>query len=143
MVIELVVPPRRQREQIIHAACGDLPDPGVAARIADAEQPTPAVAARAAAVVRCIHTELPANEVSLALAHLVSNTLAAQGHGRLRMEDADTAVKHYGPAFVRCATDLLAMADGLHQRRATRLCIHGPLAQEGPRLDAGLDADPT
>ena len=58
MIIELPVPPKKQRERIIRAACLDLLDaPGVA-RIAESASLAPAVVTRAASVVHSIREEL-------------------------------------------------------------------------------------
>lgn len=126
MVIELPVPPRKQRERIVREVCGDmLPDKAVA-RIADAEFMAPAIIARAASVVRTIRDELPASDVPKAIEHLVESTLVAQGHAALRKGDSDRLPDHYDPGFIHADADLAALAQGIAQTKSGRLCLYGP-----------------
>ncbi len=126
MVIELPVPPRRQRERIVRAACqGLLPERSVR-RIAEAETLAPAVIARAASVVRAVRDELPAGEVPKAIEHLISSTLEAQGYRPLDREGAYRLPDFYDAAFVNASADLSAIADGIASSRSARLCLYGP-----------------
>jgi hypothetical protein len=81
LVMDLPLPPKTQRERIVHDACGDMLTTASLSRIAAAESLAPAVIARAASVVRAIRADLPADSVSGAIEHLVGNTLIAQGMG--------------------------------------------------------------
>jgi SpoVK/Ycf46/Vps4 family AAA+-type ATPase len=126
MVMELPVPPRRQREAIVRAACGDMLDGEFARRIAGSDVLAPAVIARAASVVRCIRDDLDDTDVPRAVAHLVSSTLEAQGYGRLQLEDAAALPDTYDPDFIRADADLAAVAAGLSRTRSGRLCLYGP-----------------
>lgn len=125
VVMELPVPPQRQREQIILAACKGLVDAATAAQIAQADTLAPAVVARAASVVESIRTGLSAEGAQLAVRRLISNTLSAQGHSRLPVSAVDLGAV-YDPAFVRCEVDLLDLAEGLRDTKAGRLCLYGP-----------------
>ena len=126
LVLEIPVPPRRQRERIVASACGDLLDAPAVARIVEAEALAPAVLTRAAAVVQAIRTELPADRISRAVEHLVESTLIAQGHPRLRRGDANGLPDHYDPRFINVDADLAAIAQGLASSKSGRLCLYGP-----------------
>jgi transitional endoplasmic reticulum ATPase len=125
MVLELPVPPKRQRQAIIRQACDGLLDEETVLRIAEVETLVPAVVSRAASVVRTIRADLGAAAAQDAVVQLVSGTLAGQGHGRLPARTGASAAP-YDPALVRCDTDLAALAAGLQPGRAGRLCLYGP-----------------
>lgn len=126
MVIEVPVPPRRQRERILQTVCGDLADAPTLARMARAEALAPAVAERAASVVRAIRGEFDAAGQARALAWLTSRTLEAQGHDGLDAQPAGALPAHYDPALLNADTDLALLADGLACGRGARICLYGP-----------------
>ncbi|MGH8546517.1 MAG: AAA family ATPase, partial [Gammaproteobacteria bacterium] len=126
LVMELPVPPKTQRERIVHDACGDMLSTASLCRIAAAESLAPAVIARAASVVKAIRADLPADSVSSAIEHLVGNTLIAQGHGPLQRSEASRLPEHYDPRYINADADLSAVAEGLCRARSGRLCLYGP-----------------
>jgi len=129
MVIELRVPPRRQRERIIRSVCGHLLDAKAAVRLAESEHLAPAVIARAAAVVSSIQGELgELGELGAASAIelLVNQTLQAQGHPSLRKAGRHAAVDFYDPALVCADANLDEVMQGLQHAGSGRLCLYGP-----------------
>lgn len=126
MLVEVPVPPRAQRERILFASCGDLADAPTLARMARAEALAPAVAERAASVVRAIRGEFDQAGAARALEWLASSTLEAQGHPALDAGAAAQLPAHYDPAILNADTDLTALARGLEHRRSARLCLYGP-----------------
>lgn len=126
MVIELPIPPRQQRELILTATCGDLIDARAVARIAESEVLAPAVAARAASVVRSINDKLGAHASKQAVERLIGNTLQAQGHPAILRNDPNRLPETYDPAFLHADADLEALADGLARNRQGRMCLYGP-----------------
>ena len=126
MVFELPVPPRKQRERIIQAACNDLLDAASVARIAESDALTPAVVARAASVVRPIRDVLGAVGAAAAVELLIGNTLEAQGLARIRRDDPNRLPELYDPGFINADTDLARLAAGLCRSRSGRLCLYGP-----------------
>lgn len=126
MVIELSIPPRNQRQRILEGVCGDLLDSRAIARIAESEALAPAVAARAASVVRSIHNELGVQASNLAVELLICNTLEAQGHPSIKRCDPNRLPETYDPAFIHADADLAKLAEGLARSRQGRLCLYGP-----------------
>lgn len=126
VVIELTVPPRKQRERIILHACAGLLDAKQVTRIAEAEELAPAVVTRAAAVVRSVESELASFGVAHAIEHLVSSTLEAQGHPPLLRNRASRLPEIYDPLFIHADANLVEVADGLIQSQSGRLCLYGP-----------------
>ena len=126
MVIELQVPPRKQRERIIQDLCGDMLTVKGMERIAAAERLTPAVIARVASVIGAIRGELPDEQASAAIEHLVGSTLEAQGHAPLRKNDATRLPDYYAVSLVNAGANLDDVAEGLAKTKAGRLCLYGP-----------------
>lgn len=126
LVIELTVPPQRQRETIAQDLCKEIVHPTAVSRIAASEDVTPALIARASKVVRAIKEELPEEKRVTALEHLVETTLVAQGHAPLKPHSAYRLPSYYEPAAVNADIDLVTLADNLMQSRSGRLCIYGP-----------------
>lgn len=126
LVIEMPIPPRRQRQRILEQTCGDLVAAPHVARLADVEPLAPAVVTRAAAVVRAIGEHLDQPQRADALNRLIDSTLQAQGHPGLRRHDPSRLPELYDPAFIRADADLAQVAEGLGHVRAGRLCLYGP-----------------
>jgi SpoVK/Ycf46/Vps4 family AAA+-type ATPase len=126
MVLELPIPPKRQRERILKETCADLIDPTTMGRIAEAEVLAPAVVTKAAAVVRTISEDLGAGGTAAAFELLIGNTLDAQGHPPISKNDPNRLPEVYDPAFIHADTDLKKVAAGLVQARSGRLCLYGP-----------------
>ena len=126
LVLELPIPPRRQRERILHAVCDGLLDARAVARVAEMEHLAPAVVARAASVVGCIRDELGVDQCGAAIEEMIGNTLEAQGKRRVPKDDPNRLPEVYDPAIINSDMDLIAMADGLAHARAGRICLYGP-----------------
>lgn len=126
MVIELPIPPKKQRERIIREACSDLLDDQGVARIAESESLAPAVVTRVASVVRSIRDELGEAGTANAIERLIGNTLEAQGHRPIRRNDPNRIPEVYDPAFIHADTNLVEVAAGLVHSKSGRLCLYGP-----------------
>ena len=126
MVIELRVPPRKQRERVVRRLCGELLPADSIARIVAADSLAPAVIARAASVVGAIRERLLKNELPQAVERLIGNTLEAQGHEPLKRIDTCRLPDFYDPAFINASVDLAAVAGGLATIKSGRLCLYGP-----------------
>ncbi|KFN50786.1 AAA family ATPase [Arenimonas composti] len=123
LVLELPIPPQRQRRRIAEHACGDLAGETSLARLAAAEALSPATLVRAASVVRAVAGELP--DPDAALQRVVGRALEAID---AQLPDADPllAPGAYDLAFLNTEVDMAALAQGLERRRAGRLCLYGP-----------------
>ena len=145
VVFELPVPPKKQREKIARLASGDVLSDAIAARIAEAEFLAPALVTRAAAVVGAIQGKLPqadlkdvvlvtevekevptSMQTDAAMELLLNNTLIAQGHQRLKKNNANALPQIYDPAFICADSDLSLVASGLAKSKSGRLCLYGP-----------------
>ena len=125
-VIEMPVPPRKQREKIINSVCNGLVSDSCINRLAESEKVAPAVIARVASVVRSIKDELAAQSIPASIEMMVESTLKAQGH---RVKIADTGCQlpgYYDPAFINTEIDLNKLASGLVKNKNCRICLYGP-----------------
>lgn len=126
IVIELPVPPKTKRVQIIREACADMVDASTLERMAESNTLSPAVVSRAASVVRAVKETMGPSGVAQALEFLINNTLEAQGHKALRQCNSDSFSDIYDPAFIQADCDLSRVAMGLQARPSARLCLYGP-----------------
>ncbi|SDC86496.1 AAA family ATPase [Paraburkholderia lycopersici] len=126
MVIELPVPPKRQRCKIIGMTSGDLLEPAAIERLAGSEVLAPAVVTRVASVVRTIRDELGAERAGAAMERLINGTLKAQSQELVEAGERACLPKTYDAAFIRADSDLVAVAAGLGAHRSGRLCLYGP-----------------
>lgn len=126
VVLELRVPPRPQREKMLIQYCGDLAPPDSIRRLADAEALAPAVAARAAAVIRSVREKIDAEAQSSAVELLINQTLQAQGHKALARRRVGVVADLYDRAFINADVDVDLLTSGLIAARSGRLCLYGP-----------------
>ncbi len=126
MVIEMPIPPRRQREKIIKKACQDMVSQECMGYLADIEELAPAVITRTISVLRCIRDELPRQTVEASLRDMIRSTLKAQGHRVRPGMDANRLPTYYDPSFINTETDLKALARGLSGNKSGRICLYGP-----------------
>ena len=126
MFFELPSPPKQQRERILQSICGDFLDSVTSVRIAEAENLTPAVIARAASVIRSIENKIDKSKLPGTIQYLVSSTLEAQGHRPIKQNDPNRLPDTYDPAFINADVVLSTIAAGLAVSRAGRLCLYGP-----------------
>ena len=126
MVIEMPVPPRRQRRKILRENCRELLSEQDVERIAAAETLAPAVVTRAGSVVTAIKDNLAQPERAPAVELIINNTLEAQGYRRIPREDQNQLPAVYDPTFIHTDADIESVAAGLHQASTARLCLYGP-----------------
>jgi SpoVK/Ycf46/Vps4 family AAA+-type ATPase len=126
MVLELPLPPKKQRERILLNNCGNLLGAGHIARIAEVEHLAPAVVARTIAVISSIQEELDSDARARAFEQLINNTLEAQGHPPIKKQDPNRLPEFYDPAFINADGELADIAAGLEKVKSGRLCLYGP-----------------
>jgi SpoVK/Ycf46/Vps4 family AAA+-type ATPase len=126
MVIELPVPPKLHRTKIVKSVCGDMISNSSLKRMAEVENLSPAVISRAASVIRCIEDNIEKPKLSSSIEFLVSNTLEAQGHRPININDPNRISEIYDPTFINADTDLKSISMGLASSKAGRICLYGP-----------------
>ena len=126
VVIELTVPGKTQRANIIKSVGSDLLSNQTVQQLAEAEELSPAVVSRAVRVIKAIRGEFSEEETSDAVAQLVDSTLVAQSHAPLKLRNANQLPDFYDPAFVNADVCLEQIASGIAQSGSARLCLYGP-----------------
>ena len=126
VVIELTVPGKTQRANIIKSVGSDLLSNQTVQQLAEAEELSPAVVSRAVRVIKAIRGGFSEEETSDAVAQLVDSTLVAQSHAPLKLRNANQLPDFYDPAFVNADVCLEQIASGIAQSGSARLCLYGP-----------------
>ncbi|ADR34385.1 AAA ATPase central domain protein [Sulfuricurvum kujiense DSM 16994] len=123
MVIEIPVPPKAKRREIIQNNSGDFLSDTVIEKIAKNENVSPAIITRAAKVVQAIQDHM--QEPSKAFEMIVENTLKAQGFRGLEKEGIIELPSSYDPSFVNTEHDLKALVAGIAKHQSARICLYG------------------
>ncbi len=125
LVIEMPIPPKKQRLRMIQQLCGEQLSSDSQNRLASAEALSPAVLSRAHQVVGLIRAQQPDIVAESAIEHLVSGTLKAQGYRPLLRQDPNQLPEYYDPALLKTDVSIEKIATGLAQHAAGRLCLYG------------------
>lgn len=126
MVMELPIPPKQQRARILQNCCGDLLDAPTISRVAELEKLAPAMATRAAAVLRQVQGDLPASLApASAFGLLINGTLKAQKQKTWKASAAPALPDVYDPAFIQTDSNVQTLAAGLQAAPAARICFYG------------------
>jgi transitional endoplasmic reticulum ATPase len=124
-VLEIPIPPKKQREVIIREHCnGILDDKGVKTLSACTEL-APAVITRAAKVVNALGDQFSQEKLSETFQGLIHKTLTAQGHQGLKKDSVDCLPDFYDPDLINCDADLKELAEGIKNHGSARICLFG------------------
>lgn len=121
MAIEVPIPKKQKREEIIKQYSSDLLDTQTITKLAQHENIAPALISRTAKVVSSLDTK----ESAKAFEHILNNTLKAQGYDEIRGFSSLALPNSYDPAFINCDMDLTHLTEGIKQHQNARLCIYG------------------
>ena len=123
IALELPVPPKRKREEIIRKHCGDLVGEKTINTISGSETVAPALVTRAAKVIASAEEIEDKDE---AFTHLIDQTLQAQGYPGIKPANSTLSLpKSYDPTLINTDTDLEALAEGIKRNPNARLCFYG------------------
>lgn len=122
MSIEIPIPPKKTRVEIIKKYSQNILDEKTLQMLAANEDISPAVISSATKVVGSLQN---ANQVE-AFTRLLNNTLKAQGYGEIAKNGGVLLPSNYNPAFINTTTDLNALASGIKESKNARLCLYGP-----------------
>ena len=125
VVIELPIPPKRQRERIVRECSGDRLGKALVGKLVEHEEMTPAVIARAARIGRSLNPR-PGKRLDATVEYLVDATLKAQGFDPLERSQAQLLPSFYSPSLINADVPLDGLISGLHKHPEARLCFYGP-----------------
>lgn len=136
-IIELGVPPRVQRKQLVQRYAGAMVNASDGGRIAESTNVTPALLSRACSVVASAQRRAGSVGASDAVIRLIDSTLRAQGEPAL-LTRADALPAYYDPRFLTTDVDLALIAEGIRRERTARICLYGPPGTGKSALGAWL-----
>ena len=123
MSIEIPIPPKAKRKEIIEKDCAGILTEKSIDKIAKNEAIAPALVTRAAKVVNSIagsHTDK-----DKAFENILNNTLKAQGYPKIQNSTADELPESYSPSYINTDTDLEELAKGVKVHPNARICLYG------------------
>lgn len=125
MVLEIKVPPKKQRMSFIQQHCHDGLSSQYQEALANVEQLSPAILRRSYRVAKTAQLENEQLTVQESMTRLVSNTLKAQGLRGIKLQDSNALPKFYDLNYINCKANLTQIADGIQQHGFGRLCLYG------------------
>lgn len=118
--IELPIPPKSKRVEIIENYSNNTLDDKTKELLAINENVAPALITNATKVLNTANSSS-----SKEFRHIVSNTLKAQGFGEIVDSDAVSLPSVYNPKFINTDTNLEELAKGIKNNPNARLCLYG------------------
>lgn len=125
MVLEIKVPPKKQRMNFIQQHCGEEVNVVYQEALANVEQLSPAILRRSYRVAKMAKANNSDLIVQESMTRLVSNTLKAQGFKGVKLQDSNALPKFYDLDYINCKSNLAEIASGIQQHGFGRLCLYG------------------
>lgn len=119
------MPPKKQRRSFIEQHCGQELNPLYQEALANVEQLSPAILRRSYRVAKAAQMHNEHLVVQESMTKLVSNTLKAQGHQSIKLQDSNALPKFYDLNYINCKQNLAEIASGILQHGFGRLCLYG------------------
>jgi SpoVK/Ycf46/Vps4 family AAA+-type ATPase len=124
MSLEIPIPPKAKRREIIEHDCGEILSEKSINRIAKNEAIAPALVTRASKVVNSIADD--STDKDKAFESILNNTLKAQGYPQIQKNTVEDALpKSYDPSYINTDTNLEALAEGIKVHPNARICLYG------------------
>ena len=122
MSIEIPIPLKSKREEIIKNYSKNLLDEQSIKALAKNENIAPALISTTAKVINSIDIK----DRTKAFTHLLSNTLKAQGYGEIKKENTENSLPNiYNTNYVNTTTNLDELTKGIKKTGSARLCLYG------------------
>jgi len=120
--IEMPIPKKSKRAQIIKTYSDNILDDQSIKLLAENENIAPALITRATKVVSSIDVA----DRSKAFKQVLNNTLKAQGYEEIQEHLETSLPSVYNPQFINTTTNLDNLAQGIFEHQNARLCLYGP-----------------
>jgi SpoVK/Ycf46/Vps4 family AAA+-type ATPase len=121
MSIELPIPSKTQRKEIIKKHSKGILDEQTMEQLSEHESIAPALISSAVKVSE----HLPETQQSKAFMQLINNTLKAQGYEEVNANKAAALPSNYSLEFVNTDTDLEELVEGIKSHSSARVCLYG------------------
>ena len=124
MSIEIPIPPKEKRKEIIEQDCGEMLSEKSIDKIAKNEAIAPALVTRAAKVVNSIAGSK--TDKDKAFESILNNTLKAQGYPQIQKSSVEEALpESYSPSYINTDVNLKELAEGIKNNSNARICLYG------------------
>lgn len=123
MSIEIPIPPKTKRKEIIQKNCAGLLSEKSIDQIAQHETVAPALISRAAKVVNSIAES--STDKDKAFEDILNNTLKAQGYAKIQKNIIENLPKTYNPSYINTNINLKELAKGIRKHANARICLYG------------------
>ena len=120
--IEMPIPKKSKRQEIIKTYSENLLDEESIKLLAENENIAPALITRATKVVGSIDVA----DKPKAFKQVLNNTLKAQGYGEIKEHLEVLLPSVYNPQFINTTTNLDALTQGILEHQNARICLYGP-----------------
>ncbi|CAA6809300.1 MAG: ATPase, AAA family [uncultured Sulfurovum sp.] len=121
MSIELPIPSKTQRKEIIKKYSNNILDEQSIELLSEHESIAPALISSAVKVSE----HLPQTQQSKAFMQLLNNTLKAQGYEEINKNKSADLPKNYSLEFVNTETNLNDLVEGIKNHNSARICLYG------------------
>ena len=120
--IEMPIPAKSKREEIIKNYSNNLLDEKTIKMLAKNENIAPSLISTTSRVISAINTK----KSPKAFTHILSNTLKAQGYGEIKKESSENSLPNiYNPNYVNTTTNLDDLTQGIKKSGSARICLYG------------------
>jgi len=119
--IQLPIPKKSKRAQIIKKHANNLLDIKSIELLAENENIAPALITRATKVISSISCD----DQAKAFKQVLNNTLKAQGYHEIKEKIENQLPSIYDPQLLNTTTNLTVLAKGIKQHQNARLCLYG------------------
>ena len=122
MSIEIPIPSKNKRIQIIKNYSNNILDKQTIKNLALNENIAPALISSTAKVVSSLNTK----NKTKAFTHILNNTLKAQGYNEIKENNSsETLPSIYNPNFINTTTNLEELTVGIKETNNARICLYG------------------
>ena len=123
MSIEIPIPPKAKRREIIEQDCGEMLSAKSIDRIAQNESVAPALVTRAAKVMHSLDDNTTNKDK--AFESILNNTLKAQGYPKIQNTMTETLPASYDPSYINTDANLKELVEGIKLHPNARICLYG------------------
>jgi len=123
MSIEVPIPPKAKRKEIIEKDCAEILSEKSIEKIAKNEAIAPALITRAAKVVNSIANT--STDKDKAFENILNNTLKAQGYPKIQNTTEEALPESYNPSYINTDANLKELAKGIKVHPNARICLYG------------------
>jgi len=121
MSIEVPIPTKVKREEIIKNYSNDFLDNETIETLARNANIAPALISRTAKVIGSIKS----NDSIKSFTHLLNNTLKAQGYAEINKDSSLSLPTSYNPSYINTDVNLKELVKGIKEHPNARICLYG------------------